>query len=284
MRIEDLLPSSGMPRTQLAPNREDLWFGVDNLVAYRQRGGHALYGETDITYRLNSLGYRAPEFSVQADMRMISIGCSWTFGIGVPEDAVFHELFAARLRAQVNRTVVNWNLGLSATGADYIARVLHLAVPLLDPDIVLILFSGLGRRECMAANNRYITYVPNSVPWDGKTDSVLREVSHHFSSLSSSQDDQLHFFRHYKSIERLLADRCWLFAFLNADEVTSVDPHLNRSKYVHWGRVVDKARDNMHPGPRTHEAIFRSYWERFVANGGLELFGWQVPEATPREF
>jgi hypothetical protein len=251
-----------MPRSGYPENREERWCGQDNLEDYRRRGGHPLYGEDDIRYCYNARGYRCPEFDEEAEIRMISIGCSWGFGVGIPQEATFHERFARRLRLELGATVVNWNLSRPGASNDYIARVLHLAVPRLDPDLILVLFSRLQRREYMTADNRQIYYNP-AAPLE-------HPVKSHLEALSSAYDDQLNFFRNYKSVEGLLADRVWLFSMVNPGQAEPIADHLDPSHRTADLRFVDKARDQTHPGPQTHELIGNAFWTKFVETGGLE--------------
>jgi hypothetical protein len=241
---------------------------LDTLADYRKRGGHPLYGEHAIDYRFNSRGYRCPEFDTQAQVRVVSIGCSFTFGTGVPQGATFHELFAERLRRELGSTVVNWNLGRPAASNDSIARVLQLATSELNPDLVLILFTFFGRREYVAANDRGLGYIPH---WQS-ADPVIREVFGHFAALTSTFDDELNLFRNYKSIEGLLADRLWLFSLMDGpNQLRVVAGHLDGAHQAPGFRWLDKARDHGHPGPRTHDLLYQGFWAKFVETGGLDM-------------
>ena len=272
MRLKDLLPLSGVPRSGAPENCVEQWFGVDNLADYRKRGGHPLYGENDIDYRYNSRGYRCPEFDTEAQLRVVSIGCSVTFGVGLPQDAIFHELFAERLRRELGCTVVNWNLGTNGQSNDSIARVLQLATSELNPHLVLILFTFFARREYVAANDRRFPIGPWGYPPSYQSaDSVLREVFTHFAGLSSTFDDELNFFRNYKSVGRLLADRLWLFSLVDDPrKLTVVAGHLDGAHQAAGLRSLDKARDHLHPGPRTHDLLYQGFWAKFVETGGLD--------------
>ncbi len=258
MEIYDFIPAMGLPRTGHFENREELWCPGDGLEEYRKRGGHPLYGETDIVYRYNSRGYRCPEFDAGAEIRMISIGCSWTFGVGVPQQTIFHERFAELLRKVVGKTVVNWNLGLIGGSNDYIGRVLNMAVPALNPDIVLVLFTWLNRREYMSAHGEPVNYRPNWTP----RDRAYREVCKHFAALTSAHDDLLNFYRNYKSVENLLRGRSWAFSFTNEKDMAAVMPYLDLDHLVVRAKIVDSARDMVHPGPATHGQICGNFWDR----------------------
>jgi hypothetical protein len=268
LNLTDLLPLSGVPRSGAPENYEEPWCGTDNLADYRKRKGHPLYGENDIVYRYNSRGYRCPEFDIEAQVRVVSIGCSYTFGMGVPQNATFHELFADRLRLELGCTVVNWNLGRPGASNDYISRVLQLATSELKPDLVLILFSHLERREYVTARGHWWSYNPAYQP----AEPAIREVFAHFGALSSALDDELNFFRNYKSIESLLGDRLWLFSLL--DDPSSwrvVLGHLDCAHQAVAGvRRLDKARDNAHFGPRSHALLYEGFWDKFVEGRGLD--------------
>ena len=265
MKLQELLPKSGLPAAVNYVSPDKCWSFGDSKECFRSHGGHPLYDETSIRYSLNSLGYRCPEFTEDGAIRIISIGCSYVFGVGLPQTALFHELFAERLRQELGTTVVNWNLGVGAASNNYIARLLHLAVPLLQPDFVLIFFTHLARREYVTAHNCYVKYHPQLQT----NDPVLREVGAHLGALSSQYQDQLDFFRDYKSVESLLAERLWLFSVVKPSELCDIVPHLDSTRRTPDHTWMDVARDHAHPGPATHESIYQCFWSRFVALDGL---------------
>ena len=119
-----------------------------------------------MSYRYNRLGDRCAEFDDTADIRLLAIGCSYVLGMGVAQDHLFHERFAARLRADLGRSVVVWNLGIAGASNECITRLLHLAIPRLDPHLVLINFTHNGRREYVSVQNRYMNFMPTWRPLD----------------------------------------------------------------------------------------------------------------------
>jgi hypothetical protein len=266
MRLVDLLPAGELPRTGNPEARVDHWYGQDNAENYRRRGGHPLYGETDITYSYNRRGYRSPEFEDAAAVRMVSVGCSWVFGVGLPAPVLFHERFADRLRTELGTSVINWNLGVPGASNDAIVRLLHLAVAALRPDVVLILFTYLGRREYVTAHDRHVAYTP---AWTAP-DPVAQEVGAHFAALASKNDDRLNLFRNYKSAEALLTRCGWAFSFVLPDDAQPIRDHFDTRRLARPHRSLDKARDHAHSGPLTHESLYDGYWTAFAGSGGLE--------------
>jgi hypothetical protein len=198
---------------------------------------------------------------------MISIGCSNTLGVGLPQKAIFHERFAERLRKETSKTVVNWNLSMSGASNDYIRRLLYLTVPKLNPHIVLVNFTFVSRREYVSVENELVMYVPKVEP----PDRVTKEIYGHIDALSSPFDDELNLIQNYKSVESLLHNRMWLYSFaFNRTFMKHVTPHTDPDRMIGHFHKFDDARDGVHPGPKSHEVMYASYWNRFTEMNGLE--------------
>jgi hypothetical protein len=256
----DWLPTGGLPPTRFPRSVEVEWFDMDSAEAYRANGGHPRYGPHDISYRFNALGYRSPEFQHTADIRVVAVGCSYVLGVALPEDALFHHYFAERLCAHSGRRAVVWNLGYAGASNDYITRILQLAVPFLDPNVVLINFTHASRREYVSAQNEVVPYNPGWSP----ADPVSRRIKRHLLALSSAPDDRLNVFRNYRAVEALLTGRCWLFSTSDLTVLDGVMPHVAPERYVGTLTDTDRARDGLHPGPRSHAELGESYWKRLL--------------------
>jgi hypothetical protein len=259
------------------------------MEEFRSRGGHPVYDENSVEYRFNSHGYRCPEFSEAAEIRMISIGCGFTMGDGLPQDALFHERFAEQLRRKTGKTTVNWNLAESFTGNDVVERVLHVAVPILDPHIVLILFPDIEWREYVSPQgvrlpnftpafvnpHPYVQEVADIFHASRQNGPAVRELVGKLAATVCQPDDELRFFRSYKSIEALLSGRCWLFGFATCDGIESlhVFQHLELERFAGSCGILDFARDCVHPGPYTHELLFQKFWNAFELVGTEDLIG-----------
>lgn len=265
MDLRDLIPRSGIPRTYHPAGQEVTWAFDVERDRFDKAGGHPLYGEGDVTYRFNSRGYRCADFDTVADIRILAIGCSYVFGLGVPQAATFPELFAEKLRASVApKTVVVWNLGLCGASNDYINRMLYFAVPWLEPHITLINFTHFSRREYITVQDRYINYLPQYTP----SDDVFVDVFRHFDALTSPPDDQLNFFRNYKAVESLLAERRWIYSYPGSQDVGPVAGHLDQSRFAGVLQTIDRARDHLHPGPESHRRMAELYWSRYLQLSG----------------
>lgn len=282
MSTEVFLAKGSVPPLQFAPKRQSFaWLEGDSEEDYKRHGGHPIYGKEDIEYCFNHLGYRSRDFDTKADIRIAAIGCSYVMGIGLPQQDIFHEVFARRLGDATGKSVVVLNLGAAGGSNDYISRLLHLAVPALNPDIVLVNFTHAERREYLSLNNQLINYNPSYTP----RDLVTRDLYKHFAALNSPLDDLLNLFRNYKSIEALLCGRQWLFSAISSKDFEQLREHIDCSRYVGALQEIDKARDWKHPGPKSHEALAELYWQmwcRQVQGASAITAHWnRSPAASP---
>jgi hypothetical protein len=264
MKVSDAIPVGSIPAGPGPSGATLSWYGTDNRENFKLWDGQGAYGERDISYRFNRQGYRCSEFSELADTRIVSIGCSCTFGIGLEQSELFHELFAERLRQAKGRSVANWNLAGPDKSTDYIARLLHLAVPILDPHIVLILFPPMDRRECMTADGRLLDFGLDLKRDPRSTHPVIAEMFERLTDLASPLDDELDFFRGYRSVSQLLRKRIWLFGFVHAPSECSVTTHLDPCRLAGELTELDLARDHIHPGRESHARLSEMFWERFL--------------------
>lgn len=263
------LPKKSLPHLQFFPAGQCVeWLDhtEDSMENYRRSGGHPAYGEHDITYQFNELGYRSIDFKTDAAIKIVVIGCSYVMGVGLSQKDLFHEVFAQELRTATAKSVSVFNLGAPGGSNDYIARLLHLAVPLFDPTIVLVNFTHASRREYVSVSNALLTYVPGYRP----DNLVAREIYKHLDSLTSPVDNDLNLFRNYKSIEALLYGRIWLFSSISATDFERIGDHVDATKYVGAMPQIDRGRDKCHPGPGSHRVLASCYWDRFVSARHLE--------------
>lgn len=247
--------------------------GVDRLLpadGIPPSGYTTGFADGGTEYSFNASGYRCAPFAPVEGVRVVAIGCSYVFGIGLPADALFPALFGEALRESLSRPVTVWNLALPGTSNDYIARLLHLAVPALDPHLVLVNFTHADRREYAASDG---ALMPVCTGWH-PPGRVGQDVKAHFEALTSEVDDDLNLFRNYKSVASLLAGRAWLWSAIahplkdaTAEETrwgpfVRIRRHVDPEHYAGTLGRLDLARDGSHPGPASHRDLAARYLER----------------------
>lgn len=127
-------------------------------------GFYSMFGNRDLdwieeadpsnSYRLNSYGYRDPEYSGTAEL--IATGCSQTFGQGVPENYRWSNMLAEKLNMSVATVAVP---GWSTMGA--INAVMSHIITYGKPKIVALLLPDLFRFDYVK-NSKIIIDTSNS--------------------------------------------------------------------------------------------------------------------------
>jgi hypothetical protein len=97
-------------------------------------------------YAVNSAGYRCAKWRPMPDGKknVVVLGCSHTFGEGLDDG----EVWVDQLYALVDQRLLRfWNLGSPGASADKIVRILYATEKVLSPQIVIICWPELSRRE-----------------------------------------------------------------------------------------------------------------------------------------
>jgi SGNH hydrolase-like domain, acetyltransferase AlgX len=130
------------PSDRLAYERADTVRTLLELAPF-----HAQPFQVWAGFKLNSLGFRTPEYTrvkAPGTYRILALGDSFTFDSGfVPLDRMWHALVGARLGERSGRPVEVVNLGVLGIGPCFALRLFQLEGQHLAPDLVLFgLFVG----------------------------------------------------------------------------------------------------------------------------------------------
>jgi hypothetical protein len=122
---------------------------IKNSKDFKLRGEHWDYFDKTITYKFNSQGYRASEWTdIDWKESVVVLGCSYVVGEGLAEE----DTITAQLSKLLQRPVVN--LGVSGTGMSfsfYNSVMLHKNLP--TPYAVVQLWSNSNRIELYTSSN-----------------------------------------------------------------------------------------------------------------------------------
>lgn len=122
---------------------------IKNARNLRLRGEHWDYFNKPITYKFNSQGYRAAEWTdIDWKESVVIFGCSHVVGEGLAEE----DTITAQLSKLLQRPVIN--LGVSGTGISfsfYNSTMLYKNLP--KPHAVVHLWSDLNRVELYTDND-----------------------------------------------------------------------------------------------------------------------------------
>ena len=108
--------------------------------------------DNSFTYTVNKYGFRCSSFdNLSSRKKLMTIGCSYTFGIGMPEHRIWPRLLAEKLNLEL------YNLSVPGGSADSAYRTIKIWFNKIDPDLVVwfIPRGTLSRSEKFDKNNIY---------------------------------------------------------------------------------------------------------------------------------
>jgi len=236
-------------------NKITRWCPSDDENRFIAEGNY--YTENSFDYRYNSHGFRCDTFDNHPyDARIIFIGCSITFGCGVPVTDSFGYQVINKFRSDDNLHIPYWNLAHCSKSIDYIARTLTKFVPVIKPDLVIIISPPAHRREVFVPDkdepdknylHDYINvdYLPN--PQFGK----------HIIEVHNADNDQMNYVRNMELIHNVMmahnSDYLWdswdMYQEYHGLSPSIMNQRIN-SKFDF--RLEPRARDGLHPGINVH--------------------------------
>lgn len=108
-------------------------------------------------YTINKYGFRCGSFdNLSAGKKLMTLGCSHSFGIGMPEHAIWPRLLADRLNFDL------YNLSVPGGSADSAYRMIKIWFYKIQPDLVVWFFPPGVRFRCEKFNEDGVF---NFGPW-----------------------------------------------------------------------------------------------------------------------
>lgn len=184
-----------------------------------------------ITYQLNRYGFRCDEFEQRPNL--VALGCSFTFGIGLPLKDTWPTLLAQQLNLQP------YNLSWPGTGADTCFRIAEYWITALRPALVVMLAPPPARLELATTNPvlPFEVFLPMSEsPMFSSKDIFLQNW------FSVEENARINNHKNKLAIQALCNNLN--IKFLAYDVIKDLS---------HDQEVVKYARDRMHAGPSAHK-------------------------------
>ena len=211
----------------LHANKEIEWLPSDTMELFaenlkKQKSLLEKYNwiSTKLSYKFNSEGFRTEEFYNKKGGIMF-LGCSYTFGIGLPLDKTFPHIVSDELK------IHHFNLALPASSNDTAFRLADLWINRLEPGLVILLSPLPDRFELLCHETKSNEDVSRFIT----TMDQLADNSDHLW-IENEQNGLINRRKNKLAIQKICDDRG--IRFLHDDS-----ENLN---------VVDFARDLLHPG------------------------------------
>jgi hypothetical protein len=269
--IVNLYFPTDIPKTPHVGERHDMFGEYQNRPRHQRKfPGAVTPWDHEISYQFNQHGYRCDEFDDRKDINVLSIGCSYVFGVGIPAHRRFSRIFCDLLAEHTGKEVADWNMGWPGASIGYVARIAALVIPLLRPSVLIINFPAMARREFFDVEGKEYKHLPGGDPMSLRAKSLYRT----HMDLSSACEDIAQFFLKYKLIEGLakLHQVQWVYSIANRmddlEKYAAIKKHCTTGALVKSMEKLDVARDGSHPGVLSNKQhginLFKGYEEHYV--------------------
>lgn len=213
-------------------------------------------------YRVNSYGYRCPEWRPLPDGKknVVVLGCSHTFGEGLDDGEVWMD----QLYSCVDQSRLRfWNLGQPGASADKIVRILYATERVLFPKIIIVCWPLWSRRERLENYTQSLT---------GDNELLKTETD---------QTDEQNFLKNVFFVEKF-AERqdaktfhCFAQDVYDIDATNVYSDTSLRSCWPEWDghhlpgakreHITDPnlAKDGIHYGTEHHRVFAKKFYNRF---------------------
>ena len=258
------LPLGGAIRGKSTPweihDTEELF-----LANSKKYPGKMAYSDKDIVYDFNSYGYRSAEpFTGPPSPSIVYMGCSFTEGVGLPVKDIWPTLLHNKIEEHMGCSYAHHNLGVGGASNDSIARR-ALAVGMLNPVLVVILYTFLYRREYISIPGGVIQSA--FAPWNPQATSILEQ--------GDANNDAYNFLQNKSLIELSAQSGDWLLMSTVADSEASTEKGIlaDQSFFVRtdpWAGSIPRARDMAHPGSDFHVKLAEEFFTQLLGNGTLK--------------
>ncbi len=209
-------------------------------------------------YKLNSLGYRCPEWSPMphGKKNVAILGCSHTFGQGLAEDEHWVHFLSQHNTSRLRY----WNLAQPAASGDKIMRTLYGSEKIIDPNVIIVCWPDWSRRE------RYAKHTSNMQG----TDQRLRH--------EDEETDLQNFLKNVFFVEKYAVwKNCTTFHCFASESYHEHIPDRKALKdqtimncYPWWEKYHQRelqsdsiARDGQHCGTKHHQRFAELFLKQF---------------------
>ena len=211
---------------------------IRDPVHYQYFKDHGWLDPLAITYQINQEGFRCEEF-VSNTPCVVTLGCSYTMGIGLPLKDLWSTLVGKSLGLRV------YNLAWGGNSIDTCFRLARYWIPRLKPQVVLMLAPPRARVEVSTIER---TSPPVEVFMPASCSSLFNSndvfLKHWFGNEENHYHNQE---KNMLAIESIARKNGARYAALQADQEGSCARD-----------TVGYARDHMHAGPIGHVMIAES--------------------------
>ena len=156
----------------------------------------------EFSYIMNEHGYRSNSFRHKTNYNILTLGCSWTMGVGVDNDYIWPTIINNKIAEYKNVNSSIFNYGMYGVSTSFVAKNFYKIIEsYLKPDLVLIMWPGFSRRDYIKEDGTFKKIGgfrlahERDIVWKNDEDDI------HFVQLRNDYQDLMEFWNSYKFVE-----------------------------------------------------------------------------------
>ena len=210
-------------------------------------------------YTYNELGFRG-DSSTKNGFKIMSLGCSITEGVGVNDYQTWTSKFSKLIPNSVDL-----NFGCGGRSNDYISRCLLSYYDYIKPDLVLIMYTFLNRREIYTKNNQIEPFMVGS-SWgylEEKEDGIT--IQNNLTEIQNRNEDIVNWYKNHLLITQFLKLKNCNFLWNGSLDVP-IDINDEYRFDGEYKNFLDLGADGGHPGPKHNESYSKNLYNHINNN------------------
>jgi hypothetical protein len=227
-----------------------------------------VFDDGSIVYDMNEHGYRSNSLKDKSDFNILTLGCSWTMGIGVENE----NIWATQLRNKIGKGTL-FNYGNYGVSTSFVAKTFHKFVSSqFTPDVAFIMWPGFSRRDYINDDGVFKKVggfrpaLSTDIVWKNDDEDLL------FIQLRNDYQDLMVFWEAYilvETIAKLHNVKVYhTIAGYYYDVFKELKPHLKSTinsntffEPIDCYKNDSMGRDCEHPGENWHKQFANSFYE-----------------------
>jgi len=185
--------------------------------------------KNSFSYTINKYGFRCPSFDDMSDNpKLMSVGCSYTFGVGLPEHGIWPRMLADELNLEL------YNLAVPGGSADSVYRTIKIWFQKIKPNIV-VWFQPPGT---MSRSEKF-------------TEEDIIKYGPFYPDRSETDKDYIKWMnnKNLEAIKYLIGDT----------------PLVHQKEWI-TNHIIDYARDLNHRGFEDHKLLYKEIYRKVENN------------------
>ena len=244
----------------------------------------------------NSHGFSCQEFEPRCAINVLTLGDRCTEANNYDRKLRYPGVMTSKLSNYFNVDVANWNLGLGGGSYDFISRTLMCGLDYLQPDLVIITFPTMTRREFFKYNGRRLRIDASTAEAVNSgmitpADPSSMKYYKIWPLLDSQFDDVVNAIKNFKIIESALVGReiRWGYCFNNYYDWVEQGHGFrdrgwfNQTNYLGFDfDIIDNvSKTDVHPGLESHQMHGERLFDWVVNQYGTEISRDLASKVTP---